>query len=607
MAEEEKNENKNKFMDVLARGGEGIVDGLAKSNPVLGGALQAMVNTDEYKARKTEQEAQYLNNQVAIDDARFRLSDDYRNARSAQLQADTATANEKTMLSNENQSDLAVQQRNTARKAAIAQNQYNEQVNLEKLNQLDDQRHAELVGKQQKNLETELSNNPMFNMMSSPERQAFMQSPAIQNMLSASVYMDDLMGIAAGDKESFDRWDRLLNRQKWDLEQGKDGLMYLKMGNLGILPVNEKSKALINQMIHDAALEELQARSFISTTAAMGDPSRRSYSKYANALIPFFDNSAASSVKAVQSVYDNATDEQKTWTFFNQAIQDYADPNLPTTARLAGLQKCIPGLQFLGYAVEGFDEKNPSMDNLRIIKLEEGYLPGKTYSFSQFADLCKANDVISAQLDDMVERNARQFGRQQIVAATQNIKDTAKAAKGEEDESVMQEKKARDAFNKTALQLWGYNYSGLDDDGKDKLYSAKNDFDVLVNQYFERENVDKVTSLSAEALEDLNVGWDKTMKSLKLNSSDFKFPFKELLDAKKKDRDKKKDEEKQAKEADSMTVSDLLRQKRIERETAEKKEKEKDSLSRRAAQQSKSMIYRPSQGFGASYGKASAL
>jgi len=194
-----------------------------------------------------------------------------------------------------------------------------------------------------------------------------------------------------------------------------------------------------------------------------------------------------------------------------------------------------------------------------------------------------------------------------MLKAAQNVKDTAKAAKGEEDEAAMQEKKAREAFNKTALQLWGYTYSGLDDDEKDKLYSAKNDLDVLVNQYFERENVDKVTSLSAEALEDMRVGWDKTIKSLNLSSSDFKFPFKELLDAKKKERDKQKTEEKKAKKTDSMDVSDLLRQRRKERESKEEKERELDDKARRAAQQTMSLSSQQLNGWGNSYGRSSAL
>lgn len=521
MAEEEKKdytESKNSFMDVLARGGEGIVDGLAKSNPVLGGALQAMVNTDEYKARKTAQEAQYLNNQVAIDDARFRLSDDYRNARSAQLRADTETANTKAMLANEDRSDFAVQERTTGRQAKIAQNNRIAKANELDMDAMDDQRHTQIVGNQQKNLENELSGNPMYNMMTFDEKRAFMQSPAIRNMLDASVYMQDVMGIAAGDKESFDRMDRLLNRQGFDLEQGKDGLMYLNMGNLGTFPVTKESVGLVNQMIHDSALEELQARSDISTTASLGDPARRNQAKYANALMPFNNNSAASSQKAVQAVYNNATDEQKTWTFFNQAIQDFGDPTVPTSAKMNELQACLPFLQSLGYSVEGFDPKAPSMDNLRIIKLEEGFLPGKTYSFSQFADLCKANDVISAQLDDMVERNARQFGRQQIITATQNVKDTAKAAKGEDQSEAEKQVQARQKhLEDFASAQLGAKYLSLSEDKREKAIELLDLFERNLEMNYLTGDKKDESDLDDKQLEDLVEAWKNDSKEIGLD------------------------------------------------------------------------------------------
>ena len=54
MADEEKKdytESKNGFLDILARGGEGMIDGLAKSYPMVGGALQAMVGTQDYQDR----------------------------------------------------------------------------------------------------------------------------------------------------------------------------------------------------------------------------------------------------------------------------------------------------------------------------------------------------------------------------------------------------------------------------------------------------------------------------------------------------------------------------------------------------------------------------
>ncbi len=510
MTDEEKQENKS----LLARAAEGAIDGFARKSPMLGGALQAAVNTDEYKAKQSAQEAQRLNNQVAIDEAKFRLSDDYRNARSAQLQADTETANTKAMLANEERSDLAIQERTTGRQAKIAQNNRVAKANELDMDAMDDQQHAARIGNQQKNLENELSNNPMYGMMTFDEKRAFMQSPAIRNMLDASVYMEDITSMASGDKNAFGRLDRALNRQGWDLKQGEDGIMYLDMGNGNVIPATRESIDGINQMIHNAALEELQARSDISMTASLGNPARRNQAKYANALMPYNNNSAAQSVRSVQSVYNNATDEQKTWTFFNQAIQDWADPTVPTSSKMAEFQACVPFLQQLGYAVEGFDEKNPSMDS---VMLKNGK---QILSFSQFADLCKANDVISAQLDDMVARNARQFGREQMVKAIQNEKDTAKAVKGEEETPEDRMTKTFDEIKGDLARQFKIDFRALSDEQQDAVAMSYYKIKLSLTDYFADESVGSVSELSDDTLKKIDMKWKQMMEEAGIKSGD---------------------------------------------------------------------------------------
>ena len=544
MADEE---NKSAFLDILARGGEGMIDGLAKSSPILGGALQAIANTDEYQARQLERQTAIQRNKEFLQDAAFREDmkrrqmeeneewranaagredarrqeqeqrDEWRSRKGTREAADNAAlkvAQAEGMKADEYMSPEAQAARKTANETAAAQNRL-------KLDLMDQQKFEERLGGMRKNLENELANNPMYSMMTFNERNAFLDSPAVRNMLEASGYMEDIMSMAGGDKDAFDRLDRALNRQGWDLKQGEDGIMYLDMGYGNMLPATRESIEAINKQVHDAALEELNARSSISMTASMGDPARRNIAKYANALMPYNNNSAAASLKAVQAVYNDASDEQKTWTFFNQALQDYTDPLLPTSAKMGGLQRCLPFLQQLGWAVEGFDEKNPGMDS---VVLKNGK---QILSFSQFADLCKSKDVISAQLDGMVERNQRQFGRDAILEAMKNVKDTGKAAKGKKSEDALlddEDKKPemngeRISIRNDLVSAFGADFKVLDEEQQMSVVDAVSDFNGILVSTMQQEGVKTAGELSQSSLKALQGEWEKMMDEIGIDDN----------------------------------------------------------------------------------------
>lgn len=544
MADEE---NKSAFLDILARGGEGMIDGLAKSSPILGGALQAIANTDEYQARQLERQTAIQRNKEFLQDAAFREDmkrrqmeeneewranaagredarrqeqeqrDEWRSRKGTREAADNAAlkvAQAEGMKADEYMSPEAQAARKTANETAAAQNRL-------KLDLMDQQKFEERLGGMRKNLENELANNPMYSMMTFNERNAFLDSPAVRNMLEASGYMEDIMSMAGGDKDAFDRLDRALNRQGWDLKQGEDGIMYLDMGYGNMLPATKESIEAINKQVHDAALEELNARSSISMTASMGDPARRNIAKYANALMPYNNNSAAASLKAVQAVYNDASDEQKTWTFFNQALQDYTDPLLPTSAKMGGLQRCLPFLQQLGWAVEGFDEKNPGMDS---VVLKNGK---QILSFSQFADLCKSKDTISAQLDGMVERNQRQFGRDAILEAMKNVKDTGKAAKGKKSEDALlddEDKKPemngeRISIRNDLVSAFGADFKVLDEEQQMSVVDAVSDFNGILVSTMQQEGVKTAGELSQSSLKALQGEWEKMMDEIGIDDN----------------------------------------------------------------------------------------
>ena len=249
-------------------------------------------------------------------------------------------------------SDEAKAERKSGREASMEENNLRARIARSKQDLADQQQFAERADGKRKALSDELSKSPYFMNMTFDEQKAYLNSPDVQNMLDAAVYLEDIQGITKGDKAAYGRLERALARQGWDLVDGKDGMMYLDMGNGARIAATPQNIARINEMVKASAFEELNARNQISMAACLGNPAQSSVSKYAKALMPYNNNSAARSLKQVQSVYQNASPEEQTWAFFSQAFEDYNNPKLPMAAKLDGLQKCLSGLQSVGYTLE---------------------------------------------------------------------------------------------------------------------------------------------------------------------------------------------------------------------------------------------------------------
>lgn len=570
MADEEKNleEKKSGFMDILARGAEGAVDGLARSYPILGGALQAAVNTDEYQAQQLQKQvatqkakdylaqSAYLNDQLQYEQEQ---RDEWRGRKGTRDVVDAATrksAEADAMKSDEYMSARAQAARMSGYDATAEENRLRSDTARYERDLLDQQQFSERVNGKRDALSSELSNSPYFMNLSFDEQKAYLNSPDVQNMLDASVYLDDIQGVASGDKEAYGRLERSLARQGWDLVDGENGMKYLDMGNGTRIAATPENISKINEMVKASAFEELQARNEISLAATLGNPAQSNISKYAKALMPYNNNSAARSLKQVQSIYANASPEQKTWTFFNQALQDYNDLTLPMSARLAGLEKCLPGVAQLGYTVEGFDPKNPDISS--VVLKKKGETSG--ISLAQFADMCKGNDTISAQLDDMVARNQLTFGKAALIEAVKNVKDTGKDVSEKEtssEESISPDEQRRNELLDKAADVFGAQFDYLDDDGREMAAEALDLFERAMQRMLKKRGIkiskDEKFTWGFEDLKDLNAEWDKLKDLNRFGGQldDLPFPLQEEFDVARKERDAYKGRRKARNEAEA--------------------------------------------------------
>ncbi len=264
--EEVKKSFADDLLHVASRVGEGVVDGLAETRPLIGRPLQyglnaAGFNTEGYQDRQDQRAAR----KEALLAARKRNEEWDANAplREKQRRAEEIKADE------------------YAADAPLREAQRNEQLEL-----LDAKRKNMHVAQFNDLLDKELAGNPQFQGLNFSERQDYIRSPEVQAMMEAKYYTGEIMGIAKNDKDAFDRMDRLLRQKGWSLVDGEDGIKYLDMGKLGRIPATKEAIDAINQKAAQGALEELNARANLSTAACLGDPGKAAISRYVKAVMP---------------------------------------------------------------------------------------------------------------------------------------------------------------------------------------------------------------------------------------------------------------------------------------------------------------------------------
>ena len=497
----EDNENKRSFLEklgdagggilnVAGRVGEGVVDGLAESRPLIGRPLQyglsaAGFNTEGYQDRQ-----------------------DQRSARKEALLA----------ARNRNQEwDANAPVREEERKA--------------KLELLDARRKSMYISQFSNNLNEDFTGNPQYEMMSLPERKAYINSPAVQALFEKKYYLQEVMDIAKNDKSAFARMDRVFRNAKMRLRmpEKKGGIAYLELPNGESLPATQESIDRIDQMVSMGALEELNARSMIADASTMGNPAKRSMANRVKTLMPYNNNDATGSFKMVKGIFDKASEEEKGWHLFNQAISDYKSSGLPTKAKMNGLAACLPFLQKMGYAVEGFDPKNPNVDAITVIDLNN-----KTkMSFSEFAERCKNNDTLGRRLDErigmaqwsyLMQQSGKTFANASVRGAM------PKSGSGKSAKNVPEEKPDPDTVTHQDLaKAFGDYYSQLPEKKRSALIHAKREWDATRDDILKEYGASSVIELPDKAVQKLEDDWNMRIGKAGLKTQTFYSPVNSMI------------------------------------------------------------------------------
>ena len=565
MADEEKKKSSadakdsGGFGDVMGRIGEGLIDGLAQANPIIGRPLQAAFNTEEYQDKQLRRQAA----KEALIASRQRNEEWQKSAplREKQRRAEEMKADEYTAGAADREAERKHRRMQLAEYAAGApvrqmqRDEYLRDAPVREAQSAASLARASLAAEQadtnfkqarcaalRDGLKKDLAQNPAFGTMSFAEQDDFCNSPRVQTMIEAKFYLGEIQAIAQNDQGAFGRMDRALRRQGWSLVDGKDGIKYLDMGERGKIPATKEAMDALNKQITSAALEELNTRSLIADASTMGNPAKRSIASRTKALMPYNGNDATSSLRMVEGIFNNASEEEKGWHLFHQAISDYQSSGLPTAAKMDGLAACMPFLQKMGYAIEGLDPKKPNVEAVTVIDLKN-----KTrMSFSEFAERCKENDKLGSRLDETIasarksavardkEIFAREVSETQQALRLKQLNAPTKSGKGKGDDWFGgKDKENGDKSSSDVSSL--HSIYGKEDSEKlskkqreglnDAIHAFNDELISVAQKYGKRTR----RELPDEALTELENYWSEKMKDLGLDPSVYYSPVNSMI------------------------------------------------------------------------------
>lgn len=380
----------------------GLIDGTAATVPIIGMPLQAAFQTDDYQDRQVKRQmakesliAAQQKNQEWSKNADLRDAE----RKKAIMEAEEFAQGAPTRAAQNKMKQMMAEE--YAANAPYRKTMLDSEAARARLIQADaDEKYKQIeLEKWKKGFSNQMAGDPAFNMLSFSDRQNLFLQDDVNSFLEFAYQQNEMLKMAGRDPEASNRLFRYAERNGLTVENGKNGIKELVgVPEIGRFPLTREGLEKTKQVLWSRARKEIDARALISAASTLGDPAKRAIAKYAKALMPYNNDSAAKSVEFIKGVYDSSSDEEKGWHLLNQAFQDYQDSGVPQTAKMAELQACARFLPKMGFSVEGIDPKNPDIRNATFLDLASG----NRLTYDQFGKLCGERDSLGQKLKERI-------------------------------------------------------------------------------------------------------------------------------------------------------------------------------------------------------------
>ena len=525
MSEEEKKGKSfgDHLLDVAGRTFDGLVDGAAERYPVPGRAFQAAFNTAGYQDKEMRREsakeallAQRMRNSEYAAGAEARAQERENQLTAAKEWASQGDVRAQEVKARSAKASLAEAQAKAGLES-LPQAQATEAARLrfaqaQADNRYWDEKKAGLL----RDMRAELSKNPLFTSMTYSEQEDWLKNEGA-GVIDAKMREGDIQAIGSGDREMFDRYDRLFRSRGWKLIDGVNGEKVLDMGNgvkVSATPETwEQAKGSINQK----AAEALQVHANMSYAGTRGDPVKRAIASNVRALRPYNNGDMTGSYKAVQGWVSDSSEEEKTWFMFHQGLKDFRDSGVPMEDKLEELGRCQQFLGKVGFTMEGLDLKNPNPESATFLELSTG----RRMNFSEFEKFVESKDSLGTRIERRIageQWRSVSANERRMMQSVQNGRKVKKDEAADVAESGATGAEARAISDgKAFVEKHGLegSVSRIAEDCKSRKTAIKNEDDVYKafdnaraeaeKVYLETDDYGKAREQFSQALEECGV------------------------------------------------------------------------------------------------------
>lgn len=438
--------------DVIGNMVDSLASGGRVSN-VLGAGLQAGLNTDSFRAKKSLLSRAYA--------AEQRASESHNMAKESHNMAKERHNMAMKM------GDIDLQRKQLALDEAYRKEQMNVIMN---------------------NLQTEFNVNPAYgwNSLTSTEQQDILRSPAVQTMAQGNYIARELLR-SRNDVNAWNRFKRYAENYGGKITDDGKGKYNLEIFGRNI-PLNEQEGMKLHKYLQDTMMNEINVRRGISYNATKGSVIGKINSDRIKEIIPYTSGSAVKAKELVDKTIQGMTQQQRYVMFARRTLEDQFNPNVANDEKMAeaemALAKDQAGMSILERMGFRFNPGKAGVADSTVTSIDN---PNLSMSMPQFLSYLKDQDSGSKILDEQAKVMKEQFELKQKAFIYRQMRGAGNNLGAGEG----QEKPISDEDNRRGFLRYGSNaWAKMTPEVKKQVFAAEDEIANMALYYGVAENKD---------------------------------------------------------------------------------------------------------------------
>lgn len=528
-------------VSTLANGGRGL--------QVLGSALDAAGNTDNFRFQKAKMAHDYAMMQNREESAKVNLA----NARNADRRAEesaTRTAESHAQRMKFEAENHALNKQ--SKEQQIAKNDLaleSSRLQLEEWKKGEAAREADRKIQQRdldlkyklgemkrvhENIRNQIAGDPEsgWQEFTLAEQNEIMNDPDVRNYAEFHYTVRELLK-SRKDPEAWARCQRMVEDSGGSISDDGNGNYSVHLNGYEVA-LNEDTVQKLGGILQDRMKAEIAERRSMSFNNTRGSVPGKLHADGVKKLLPLFGGNAVEASKAWHATFSTLTDYQKGIMVLHRTLKDMYDPAVGNEEKMSQAEMVIAndasGMSLLSRLGFTYNPGKEQMNDATVIDQRSK----KVYSLPEFFAYLEKEDSGSRLFEESYNQMKASFDLQQklAIAKTLGKGGEGKGEKddfwGDEGEKGTQTVDTKKIYSDLASK-YTQSFLLLDDKKQDSLIRLAGSLQRTLDKYLATNKTDDPQNLSIAELDSLEKHWNEGLKSYDLSPTIFFSPVKKYI------------------------------------------------------------------------------